>query len=394
MDDSTAKQHSLAHLTQELQSDLKLDSLLYAVLNAMMEGIILIDRDGNVALANPRVDLIGLSPTRIINQPLETLLNNPQLCLAAKMGFKTPDDVRTLVKTRRVPAEPVSYTLEEKEEHITYIQRRIVSINDSAGDPAGLLLMFYDQTEEHELEQTRDDLASMIVHDLRSPLTSVHSGLKLLRDLIPPEIELFPTIDYTAETSQRAIRKLLNRVNSLLDVSRMERGQWMLEREPTRLAPIADHVCQEFTPLARELEVELRSDVNGDLGSLNVDPDKVERVLLNLVDNALKFCPSEGTVTISTHTPQANESGACFVQIDVKDTGPGVPDEYKTKLFERFMQVKGRRGARRGIGLGLTFCRLVVEAHGGRIWIEDNPAGGSIFAFTLPLADKDVDEAE
>jgi signal transduction histidine kinase len=74
-----------------------------------------------------------------------------------------------------------------------------------------------------------------------------------------------------------------------------------------------------------------------------------------------------------------------FARIDVWDTGPGIPDDYKAKLFDRFIQVKGRRGARRGIGLGLTFCKMVVEAHGGEIWIEDNPSGGSIFAFTLPM---------
>jgi len=134
--------------------------------------------------------------------------------------------------------------------------------------------------------------------------------------------------------------------------------------------------------------VTLLSQIDQHTPLLNIDSDKVERVIQNLVDNALKFCPSNGSVTIRASAPEAR-----FVRVEVVDTGPGVPDEYKAKLFERFVQVQGRRGARRGIGLGLTFCRMVVDAHGGRIWIEDNPGGGSIFAFTLPVADmKRLDE--
>jgi PAS domain S-box-containing protein len=379
----TVEQVPLTSLGHALQTELKLDSLLYAVLNAMIEGIVLIDRSGRIILANPRVELMGFSQENLINQHTETLLNDPLLGFTSRTGFKADDDFRALVENPQ-PVEPFSYTVEEQD-GVVYVQRRVIPVMGSGGDAVGLLLVFYDQTEEHDLEQARDDLTSMIVHDLRGPLSSVNSGLKLLRDLIPADTPLLATIESTAETSQRAIRKLLNRVNSLLDVSRMDRGQWMLEVEPTALAPMAGHVCREFMPLAQELEVQLRLEVKSDLPPLNVDPDKVERVLLNLLDNALKFCPSEGAVTIRTHPPETGDSDVAFVRIDVMDTGPGVPDEYKTKLFERFMQIKGRRGARRGIGLGLTFCRMVVEAHGGRIWIEDNPAGGSIFAFTLPL---------
>jgi signal transduction histidine kinase len=140
-------------------------------------------------------------------------------------------------------------------------------------------------------------------------------------------------------------------------------------------------VCVELSPLAHELNVRVESRVPDDLPPLDIDPDKVERLLLNLLDNALKFSPTDSVVSITTHPPES--SG--FVRIDVIDQGPGVPEEYKHTLFDRFVEVKGRVGRRRGTGLGLTFCRLVVEAHGGTIWIEDSPQGGSIFAFRLPL---------
>jgi signal transduction histidine kinase len=110
---------------------------------------------------------------------------------------------------------------------------------------------------------------------------------------------------------------------------------------------------------------------------------------MNLVDNALKYTPAGGNVTV--HASLADDDK---LQVEVSDTGPGIPDAYKERLFDHFVQVEGRERVRRGVGLGLTFCRLVVTAHGGRIWIEDNPGGGSVFVFTLPLVPTEVLEDE
>jgi NtrC-family two-component system sensor histidine kinase KinB len=371
---------------------------LQVILNAMTEAIVLVDKSGEIALANPRVDLIGLNPKDLLNQDIDTLLERPELDLAERMGFQSDQKVRKLLKELRTPGawvgmEAASYTV-EGEHGILYIQREVIPVLGENGEPMGMLLVFYDETEERELSQMREDLSSMIVHDLRSPLTAVTTGLKLLRDLVPQDSTFRPLVESTTETSQRAIRKLMSRVDSLLDISKMESGQLNLETEPTELATLADNVCAELSPLAQELEVTLTSQIDGDTPPLDIDGDKVERVLQNLVDNALKFCPANGSVTILTYPPGTHGAAQGFTRVDVQDTGPGVPEEYKTRLFERFVQVKGRRGARRGIGLGLTFCRLVAEAHGGRIWIEDNPAGGSIFAFTLPVAKLDKYETD
>lgn len=362
---------------------------LQVILNAMTEGIVLIDRNGVIALANPRVDLIGLFAEQLLNQNIDNLLDRPELDLAERMGFQSDQKVRKLLKEMRQPGawtgiEPAAYTV-EGEHGVLHIQRDVIPVGSENGEPIGMLMVFYDETEQKELTQMRDDLSSMIVHDLRSPLTAVTTGLKLLRDIVPAENPLRPMVEMTTDTSQRAIRKLLSRVDSLLDISRMESGQLNLETEPTELATLADSVCAQLSPLAQDLEVKLLSQVDEHTPLLDIDGDKVERVIQNLVDNALKFCPSGGSVSIRANAPEMNGARR-LVKIEVVDTGPGVPDEYKSKLFERFVQVKGRRGARRGIGLGLTFCRMVVEAHGGDIWIDDNPGGGSIFAFTLPVA--------
>ncbi len=357
---------------------------LQVILNAMTEGIVLVDRQGMIALANPRVRLIGLQANALLNQPLDALMERPDLELAERMGFESDHRLSKLLKELRAgislsDAQPFAYSLQHDGETV-YVQRHIIPVGASDSDPLGALFVFYDQTEERELAQMRDDLGSMIVHDLRSPLTAVTTGLKLLRDIVPKESDFYSLVESTTDTSQRAIRKLLARVDSLLDISKMEKGQLMLDIEPTPLKRLAHNVVHELGPLAQDLDVTLAVKLPPGLPPLAADGDKVERVLQNLVDNALKFSPMGGSVSI-----QAAEHEPGWVRVEVADTGPGVPDEYKNRLFDRYVQIKGRRGHRRGIGLGLTFCRMAVEAHGGRIWITDNPTGGSIFAFTMPI---------
>jgi signal transduction histidine kinase len=228
----------------------------------------------------------------------------------------------------------------------------------------------------------------MLIHDLRSPLTSVTTALKLLTELTPKDSEYRGMIEMTADASRRSIRTLLNRVDALLDVARMESAVMKIETKPSELATLVDNVCIELSPVAKELNIGITSTINGEMPLLEIDADKVERLLLNLVDNALKFSASDSRVIVRSHAPGAEGAAPGFVRVDVVDTGPGVPDEYKLLLFDRYTQIRGRKGTRRGSGLGLTFCRLVAETHGGRIWIDDNPGGGSIFAFTLPLAEQ------
>jgi signal transduction histidine kinase len=123
----------------------------------------------------------------------------------------------------------------------------------------------------------------------------------------------------------------------------------------------------------------MRNEVPDGLPQAHADYGKIQRVLINLVDNALKYTPSGEQVTVS-----AARYGTNAIMVKVFDSGPGVPEEFREKIFERFSQVPGQRGRTRGSGLGLTFCRLAVRAHGGRIWVEPRSGGGSVFAFTLP----------
>ncbi len=354
---------------------------LQVLLDAMEEGIMLIDHNGVIVLANPRIDLIGLTPNQVLDYRLKDLLDNSSLNLYEAAGFVSRDDALDIVDKMDalLSVPPVMYAV-QGELGVLNIRRQLIPVRDAQGRNIGILMVFYNKTEEVELERSREEISRMIVHDLRSPLTAVTTSLKLIRDLVPVDVSTRATIIDTTDASRRALRKVLNRVDSLLDIARMESGQLNLDNDYTDLVQLVNSVRTELYPLAHELEVEIRNEVSPQVPTLYIDADKVERVVLNLVDNALKYSPSGTTISVRTHPPTDS-----FIRIDVADQGPGIPEEYKTRLFDSFVQIEGRRNVRRGVGLGLTFCRMVTEAYGGRIWIEDNPGGGTVFAFTLPV---------
>lgn len=363
---------------------------LQVILNTMDEAIVLINPNGEIALANFRVDMLGLEVDQLQGNKIDDIT---EAGFAEQLGFKSDRDLARFVEDLGVPGTwknqpPHTYVYQENGTAL-YIQRYVIPVPDEQGQTMGALLVFYNKTEEYELNRTREELSRMIVHDLRSPLTAVTTSIKLLRDLVPKDSDYYSIVESTTDASRSAIRKLLARVDNLLDISKMESGKLEIETEVAELATLVDSVCIELSPLAHELEISIETRIPDALPLLSIDADKVERLVTNLVDNALKYSPANGRVVV-----QANQNAATpgYIRVDVIDNGPGVPDEYKENLFEQFVQVKGRQKVRRGVGLGLAFCKLVAEAHGGKIWIEDNPTGGSIFAFTLPVAPVPVDD--
>lgn len=228
------------------------------------------------------------------------------------------------------------------------------------------------------LEQLRDDLTYMIVHDLRTPLTSFITGLPLIGevgDLNDLQHQLLSRVVHGGDT-------LLGMINNLLDIARMESGSLQLHYADVAAAKITAWAVEQVTMLAEDKQLQLVQQVTGDVPVFQADVDLVQRVLVNLLGNAIKFSPTGGVVTI-TARPAA---GAGFIQFSVVDAGPGIQPENFERIFEKFAQVQTTRLGRKGsTGLGLTFCKLAVEAHGGHIWVESEADRGSTFAFVLPV---------
>jgi len=227
-----------------------------------------------------------------------------------------------------------------------------------------------------ELERLRDDLTSMIVHDMRTPLTSIMGGLYVIgNENLDPRS---PKGRELTSLATSGANSLMGMINDLLDVGKIEAGQMVLDWTAVDLAQVARAALGQVRALARQKSIRLHEALPTDLGTVPADEDLVRRVMVNLLGNAIKFTPREGEVTLEVRRE------VDVVRVCVQDTGEGIPEEYHERIFEKFGQVASRKHERKmSTGLGLTFCKLAVEAHGGAIGVESTPGTGSTFWFTL-----------
>ena len=219
-----------------------------------------------------------------------------------------------------------------------------------------------------ELEAARDTLTHMIVHDLRSPLTGLQGYLDLLRLVVDGNAE---ALEY-ASAAQLIASRLTEMISQVLDVSRMESGQMPLSLKETNLVALLQEAVASLGP--PPLGITVAYETPELPVTLMCDPDIISRVLVNLVGNAFKFTPREGRVIVGL----AGEADR--VRITVTDNGPGIPAEFRGRVFDKFGQAPlGQNSSTRSSGIGLTFCKLAVEAHGGRIGLESAEGGGARF---------------
>ena len=231
-----------------------------------------------------------------------------------------------------------------------------------------------------ELEEMRDSLSHMLIHDLRTPLTSFLAGLQSVEcfgELTPEQTECL-------EMSIDGGQTLLGMINDLLDVSKLESGSLVLTREPIVASELVRHCVQQVAALAKEKNLQMVLQIPQDLPTFSGDKEKLGRTLVNLMGNAVKFTPRGGQIKLSIGF-EARAGRTPSLVLSVSDSGEGVPREQFDRIFEKFGQVENRIGGRESsTGLGLTFCKMVVEAHGGRIWIESELGQGSNFIFAIP----------
>lgn len=237
-----------------------------------------------------------------------------------------------------------------------------------------------DISARKELERMRQDLINMLVHDLRGPLGNLINTIDLLPMLLG-SAENKPNLDYLLGMARRSGQEVKDLVDSILDVGRLEEGDVLLQRNLVELEEIMQAVRDQVTPRALSKKMELVIDPLPEMPLLWVDASMIRRVLINLIDNGLKYTPSEGRVRVTTTCQDGT------LHISVADSGPGISKEDQPHIFNKFSRVDYSSNAPSGVGLGLAFCKLAVEAHGGSIFIEsEGVAGqGSTFHLSIPI---------
>ncbi|MBI4198587.1 MAG: GAF domain-containing protein [Chloroflexi bacterium] len=359
--------------TEAIQEHLSLE----AILNSMAEGIYTLDADWRITRVNPyAARVLGKQPQEVMGLRCWEVfqyqtLNGRSLC-------------QTSCPARQaIAAERSGYVMEA----ILPVQDRNVpvalladTIRDSQGRVVGVVETVRDISVRKEADEIRDSIVSLVSHELRTPLSHIKGFSSSL---------LQPDVQWDEETKADFIRsidreadRLSRLVSDLLDMSRLDSGRTFMRPEPVDAAGLVQSAIERTASFLRDhiVEVEMPSK----LPRMAADPSQTERVLENLLENAAKYSFAGSQITVT-----ARADGA-YMLLGVHDQGIGIPDEDKERVFERFVRLEQNRAFRSpGTGLGLSICKSIVEAHGGRIWVEDNEDGGgngSSFYLTLPLA--------
>lgn len=248
------------------------------------------------------------------------------------------------------------------------------------GDNEVLQWIHHDISKQVELEKMRQDLTAMLFHDLQSPLGNVISSLELIAydtDLDPDSMTA-TMLDIARRSSQR----LQALIRSLLDINRLEAGQSIIEQSYVNVRELVDEVEEIERPTFTQRGIQFVNALPEGLPYIYVEEDMIRRVLINLLSNAVKYSQSDQKITVSAKVLPAEKQ----LMISVSDEGAGIAPKYRTLIFEKFERIQNGDEASKGLGLGLAFCRLAIEAHHGRIWVDDAPGGGARFNFTVPTS--------
>jgi two-component system, OmpR family, phosphate regulon sensor histidine kinase PhoR len=365
---------TLNHMTDELRS--KIEELsedraqLLAMLTSMVEGVMVLDYKGRILQVNPALErMFGVTRAETRGRPSLEVFGHSELNAL----------VSSVLATRTG----------QKDEIILTPSGRCLDVEASVAggeqdNEACAVLVFHDITELRRLENIRKDFVANVSHELRTPLTSIKGYVEALLDGGKDNPE-------TSVRFLEIILKQSDRLNlileDLLQLSKIESGQLQFKKEPLHIGSVIERTIAMIKPLAEKKQHRLRSQVAADLPLISGDEERLVQVLANLLDNAIKYTPEGGQITVTARriSPSRAEAPRTSIELAVTDTGIGIPEQDRPRVFERFYRVdKARSRELGGTGLGLAIVRHIVEGHGGQVWVEGNMPTGSRFVVRLP----------
>ncbi len=356
------------HMAQKLNeyAEIQLDRLIAektkteAIIFSIQDGIILTDYSGNILLINRKAkDILGIKNDNIENLNIFNILNE-NIRPIFENAINKPNEI---------------FELDLSTENFTRIyQTTSLPVSTPKNEKIGIVTVLHDITLEKELDKMKDDFLHSITHDLRNPMTSIRGFIKFLLDEIAGPIN--EQQKKMLETMDRASFKLLNMINDILDIAKLEAGKMELVLENVNVIKIIQSVLELQQPQYERKNIKVLFTPKKEEILVEADSKLLERVYINLIGNAIKFTPEEGIITVDVYETDG------MIESFVQDTGEGIPKEYLDKIFQKFGQVKNK--SKGGTGLGLTICKYIIEAHKGKIWVESELGHGAKFIFNIP----------
>ncbi len=331
---------------------------LATVLRVMVEGVLVVDAEQRITLANPRLrELLGIRGEVEGLRPLAAMRNA---------------DVDDALRAALAGSQPV-----HREITLAGPERRVLAVHAASfaiGDARGAVAVFHDMTEVRRLETVRRDFVANASHEIKTPLTAIRGFAETLLSSDLPARDARSYLEIILRHSERLSRL----VEDLLELSRLESGTFTLEPEELDLPALAAELCRELEPRLRERSISIRIQADGSPRAF-ADARAVRQILQNLFDNALKYSDPDRAIEVRIRAE------GDVVRTDVADHGIGIPEADCARIFERFYRVdRGRAREQGGTGLGLSIVKHLVQASGGEVFVESTPGVGSTFSFTLP----------
>lgn len=342
------------------------------VLSGIADGIYATDLEKNVTLWSKGAERItGHRAEDAIGKPCRVFLSH------------TDEDGTPLCGTHRCPLT-VMETKKILPQHVITAhksdgQRILVAVTAAPliedGNIVGVVEAFRDATAERELARIKESLTNMLVHDFRNPLTVVGVVLGMLQIKDVKKID-----EKVLKIAYEACGELDNMIVNLLEISKMEKGL-RLDKGQFSMEALLKEAIEKAKVMANAMGQKFIDEIQPDMPEVFADRNLIKRVIGNLISNAVKFTPQEGKITVSTSLREG------MLEIAIVDTGPGIHKQFHELIFDKYWQGKNvPNDVRKGVGLGLAFCKMAIEAHNGRIWVESGTGIGSKFVFTLPLS--------
>jgi two-component system phosphate regulon sensor histidine kinase PhoR len=329
--------------------------------NSMLEGLLLLDRNRKIYLANRNFkNLFGL----------KTELRGKTIMEALRLH-----ELAELVERVETEGQVFDHELKLPELSGRWLRVNAAVISNSAGEREGTILVFHDLTRLKQLERTREDFVANVSHELRTPLSLIKGYVETLLDGARDNPEV---AERFLKIIDRNTQRLDLLIQDLLTISALESGRMKLNLQPVELQPLVEKVFADLHSRAENKNVKLINNLPG--LTAHADAHRLEQVLANLVDNAIKYGRAQGHVTVGGKKLDDGK-----LEIFVQDDGPGIPAESLDRVFERFYRVdKARSRDQGGTGLGLSIVKHIIQAHGGEVWVKSELGKGATFFFTLP----------
>ena len=352
--DTTARQQ------RELEDQAKAER--QTLFNSMGEGVVLLDRGGRIQLVNQSLEKqFGLS-VDVRGQTLNEAFRRPELS--------------QLLERLETERNLLSGELDMGGNEARYFEVTAARVFDREGRAQGTIFVFHDLTRIRQLENTRREFVANVSHELRTPLSLIKGYVETLLDGAISDPELSAKF---LQTIERHSNRLTNLIEDLLTISRLESGQITLQLRAIPLRSFAASLTTELQTRAKERGTTISNEIPEGLAG-RADPDRLEQVFVNLIENAIKYGRNKGNVRIKGRAVNGH------VELCVADDGPGIPAESRERVFERFYRIdKARSRDAGGTGLGLAIVKHIVQSHGGKVWVDSEAGRGSQFYFTLPV---------